>query len=145
MGVEPERDSDEQRRPLLSSSSPPASVEQHQQHYKFLGRSSSFVLRGGGGGVGGLGWGGPEVSANDIRSAASLPIPSFRSTGHHPSPSPYSRSPPPDSMSSYSGDCSSNSYSDGCQPLHRRLMDAPARQRHAIVDPPVIPRPWRRR
>ncbi|CAO2151676.1 unnamed protein product [Urochloa humidicola] len=85
MGAEPERDGDEQRRPLLSSSSPPlASVEQHQQHYKFLGRSSSFVLHGGGGGVGGLGWGGPEVSANDIRSAASHPIPSFRSTGHHP-------------------------------------------------------------
>ncbi|CAL4892808.1 unnamed protein product [Urochloa decumbens] len=74
MGAEPERDGEEQRRPLLSpsDSSPPASAaaaEQHQQQYQFLGRSSSSVLRGGGVG---LGWGGPEVSADEVRSAASF-------------------------------------------------------------------------
>ncbi|XP_004962467.1 protein SSUH2 homolog [Setaria italica] len=71
MGAEPERDGEEQRRPLLSStssSSPAASAaEQHQQQYQFLGRSSSSVLRGGG-----LAWGGPEVSADEVRSAASF-------------------------------------------------------------------------
>ncbi|CAL4900006.1 unnamed protein product [Urochloa decumbens] len=75
MGAEPERDGEEQRRPLLSpsASSPPAAAasaaEQHQQQYQFLGRSSSSVLRGGGVG---LGWGGPEVSADEVRSAASF-------------------------------------------------------------------------
>ncbi|RLM99275.1 hypothetical protein C2845_PM06G26820 [Panicum miliaceum] len=42
-----------------------------EQQYQFLGRSSSSVLRGVGGG-GGLGWGGPEVSADEVRSAASF-------------------------------------------------------------------------
>ncbi|KAL6593205.1 hypothetical protein ACP70R_049089 [Stipagrostis hirtigluma subsp. patula] len=82
MGVEPEREeADEQRRPLLSSSPPPAPAgeqHQHQQQYQYLGRSSSSALRGGGGG--GWGWGGPEVSADEVRSAAS-----FSSTaGYYP-------------------------------------------------------------
>ncbi|XP_066339917.1 uncharacterized protein [Miscanthus floridulus] len=64
MGVEEEHDGEEQRRPLLSSA-PPAAADQHQQQYQFLGRSSSSVLRGGGGG-----WEGPEVSADEVRSAA---------------------------------------------------------------------------
>nr|CAB3471220.1 unnamed protein product [Digitaria exilis] len=104
MGVEPERDGEEQRRPLLSSSSPsgefrcphspltlpasshvtpclvstaPAGAE---QQYQFLGRSSSSVIRRGGGG--GLGWEGPEVSAEEVRSAASF----SSSAGFYPPP-----------------------------------------------------------
>ncbi|KAL6865009.1 hypothetical protein ACP4OV_016160 [Aristida adscensionis] len=42
-----------------------AGEQQHQQQYQYLGRSSSSALRGGG-------WGGPEVSADEVRSAASF-------------------------------------------------------------------------
>ncbi|KAF8658773.1 hypothetical protein HU200_059259 [Digitaria exilis] len=77
MGVEPERDGEEQRHPLLSSSpSAPAGAE---QQYQFLGRSSSSVIRRGGGG---LGWEGPEVSAEEVRSAASF----SSSAGFYPPP-----------------------------------------------------------
>ncbi|KAF8687396.1 hypothetical protein HU200_043086 [Digitaria exilis] len=81
MGVEPERDGEEQRRPLLSSSSPSAPAGAEQQ-YQFLGRSSSSVIRRGGGGGGGLGWEGPEVSAEEVRSAASF----SSSAGFYPPP-----------------------------------------------------------
>ncbi|TVU18720.1 hypothetical protein EJB05_34832 [Eragrostis curvula] len=75
MAVEPERDGKEQRRPLLSGSG--AAEQQHQQQYQYLGRSSSSVLRGGGNG-----WGGPEVSADEVRSAASF----SSSARHYPPP-----------------------------------------------------------
>uniref|UniRef100_A0A0E0FWW8 CR-type domain-containing protein n=1 Tax=Oryza nivara TaxID=4536 RepID=A0A0E0FWW8_ORYNI len=108
MTMEAERDGEEQRRPLLSSSSPPPPPpaaehqHQHQQQYQYLGRSSSSALRGGGGGGGGgAGWGvGPEVSAAEVRSAASISSASYYPPPpalhhdvyppdiHSPSPSP---------------------------------------------------------
>ncbi|XP_062231092.1 uncharacterized protein LOC133928671 isoform X2 [Phragmites australis] len=71
MTMEPERDVEEQRRPLLPV---PAAAE---QQYQYLGRSSSSVLRGGRGWGGGYGVGGPEVSADEVRSAASFSSSSF--------------------------------------------------------------------
>lgn len=63
--MEPERDGDEQCQPLLHATA--AAEQPHQQHYQYLGRSSSSVLRGGWGGAGG-----PEVSVDEIKSAASF-------------------------------------------------------------------------
>ncbi|GJM88258.1 hypothetical protein PR202_ga04298 [Eleusine coracana subsp. coracana] len=77
MAMEPERDSEDQRRPLLHA--PAAAEQRHQQQYQYLGRSSSSVLRGAG-----AGGGGPEVSADEVRSAASF----SSSAGHYPPPAP---------------------------------------------------------
>ncbi|KAE8817519.1 protein SSUH2 [Hordeum vulgare] len=68
---------EESRRPLLPPSPSPAA--EHQQQYQHLGRSSSSALRGGGGG-----WG-AEVSAAEVRSAAS-----FSSSNYYPTaPNPH--------------------------------------------------------
>jgi hypothetical protein len=62
MGMEPERDGEEQCRPLLHA---PAAAEQgHQQQYQYLGRSSSSVLRCGSGWGGA---GGPERRRSQVR------------------------------------------------------------------------------
>ncbi|KAK3135897.1 hypothetical protein QOZ80_5BG0424910 [Eleusine coracana subsp. coracana] len=80
MAMEPERDSEDQRRRLLHA--PAAAEQRHQQQYQYLGRSSSSILRSAGAGAGG---GGPEVSADEVRSAASF---SSSSAGHYPPPAP---------------------------------------------------------